>query len=211
MTDDSAGNVASEAGAEAAAQPPAQPPEAPAAQSPAQTPAQPPAQPPAQTDVQSPAQPPGAHASHLYQYVHHQRRRSAPVKVEDQLKRDSPVSRFNAKLAVVITKGVGTMWCAYLFTAIALVGLPAALRPGGEGIVAWIAQTFIQLVLLSIIIVGQNVQAAASDKRAESTYEDAEAVLHEALQIQAHLLAQDQILERLVSAQAGPSARGKTT
>jgi hypothetical protein len=62
-----------------------------------------------------------------------------------------------------------------------------------------IAQTFLQLVLLSIIIVGQNVQAAASDARAENTYQDAEAVLHEALQIQEHLLTQDAELQRLIA------------
>ena len=83
------------------------------------------------------------------------------------------------------------MWCAYLFAVLALIGLPAALKPGGEGIIAWIAQTFLQLVLLSVIIVGQNLSAAASDKRSENTYKDAEAVLHEALQIQAHLVTQD--------------------
>lgn len=82
--------------------------------------------------------------------------------------------RFNAKLAVLITRGVGSMWCAYLFALIALWGLPQALRPGGEGIVSWIAQTFLQLVLLSVIIVGQTVQAAASDARAAKTFEDAE-------------------------------------
>jgi hypothetical protein len=54
-------------------------------------------------------------------------------------------------------------------------------------------------VLLSIIIVGQNVQSAASDKRAEETYRDAEAVLQEAKQIQAHLLAQDKVLEDLIA------------
>ena len=70
---------------------------------------------------------------------------------------------------------------------------------GVGGIVQWIAQTFLQLVLLSIIIVGQNVQAAASDERAENTYQDAEAVLHEALQIQEHLLSQDQELARLIT------------
>lgn len=121
----------------------------------------------------------------------------APPKVADQHRRDSAASRFNAWLAVKITNVVGTMWCAYLFAAIALIGLPTALKPGGEGIIAWIAQTFLQLVLLSIIIVGQNVQAAASDKRAERTYEDAEAVLHEAIEIQKHLLAQDAILSQL--------------
>jgi uncharacterized membrane protein len=83
----------------------------------------------------------------------------------------------NAKLAVFVTNLVGTMWCAYLFTAIALLGLPTALRPGGEGIVAWIAQTFLQLVLLSVIMVGQNVQSLAADARANNTFRDTELIL----------------------------------
>ena len=91
------------------------------------------------------------------------------------------------------------MWCAYLFAVIAIISLPSALRTGQLiVIVAWIAQTFIQLVLLSIIMVGQNVQSAASDKRAEQTFLDAEAVLHEAQQIQAHLEAQDKVLQELI-------------
>jgi hypothetical protein len=84
---------------------------------------------------------------------------------------------FNAKLAVLITRLVGTMWCAYLFTVIALIGLPPALKPGGEGIVSWIAQTFLQLVLLSVIMVGQNVQSLAADARSENTFKDAETIL----------------------------------
>jgi hypothetical protein len=72
-------------------------------------------------------------------------------------------------------------WRAYAFAAVALIGLPPALKPGGEGIIARIAQTFLQLVLLSIIIVGQNIAAAASDARAENTFKDAEAILSEAL------------------------------
>lgn len=83
----------------------------------------------------------------------------------------------NAKIAVFVTNVVGTMWCAYFFTLIALTGLPAALKPGGEGIVAWVAQTFLQLVLLSVIIVGQNVQSLAADARAENTFKDTEAIL----------------------------------
>jgi len=120
--------------------------------------------------------------------VAHQKGEIHPTKVADQLDRSNPVSRANAWLALKITDVVGSMWCAYLFAVIALIGLPAALKPGGEGIIAWIAQTFLQLVLLSVIIVGQNLSAAASDKRSENTYKDAEAVLHEALQIQAHLV-----------------------
>lgn len=64
-------------------------------------------------------------------------------------------------------------------------------------LVSWISQTFLQLVLLSVIIVGQNVLAAAADKRAEDTFNDADAVLHEAVKLQEHLLAQDRVLREI--------------
>jgi hypothetical protein len=104
---------------------------------------------------------------------------------------------FNGRIAKVITEKVGTMWCAYIFAALALVALPSAIRGGALSIVQWISQTFLQLVLLSVIMVGQQVIGRASDERAINTYNDAEAVLHEAQQIQAHLLVQDAALEAL--------------
>jgi hypothetical protein len=82
------------------------------------------------------------------------------------------VNGVNAKIAVFLTNLVGSMWCAYLFAGIALLGLRPALRPDGEGIIAWIAQTFLQLVLLSVIMVGQNVQSQVSDLRSQHTYDD---------------------------------------
>src|SRR5260221_6848772 len=86
-------------------------------------------------------------------------------------------SRFNDWLAVKITNIVGTMWCAYAFAALALVSLPAAIKGGTATLIAWIAQTFLQLVLLSIIMVGQKVAAEKSDLQLEQTYCDAEALL----------------------------------
>jgi hypothetical protein len=83
----------------------------------------------------------------------------------------------NAKIAVFLTNIVGSMWCAYVFAIVALLGLRPALRPGGEGIIAWIAQTFLQLVLLSVIMVGQNVQSVASDIRSQHTYDDTVKIL----------------------------------
>lgn len=84
---------------------------------------------------------------------------------------DSFMGRLNTRLAVGITKIVGSMWCAYAFAILALVSLPAAIQSKSPIIIiAWIAQTFLQLVLLPIIIVGQNVQAAATDARAESDH-----------------------------------------
>lgn len=84
---------------------------------------------------------------------------------------------FNGRVAMIITNAVGTMWCAYLFAIIALISLPAAIQGGTATLVAWIAQTFLQLVLLSVIMVGQKVAAKASDKQALQTYKDAEALL----------------------------------
>ncbi|MFM2277058.1 MAG: hypothetical protein RIT12_454 [Actinomycetota bacterium] len=106
----------------------------------------------------------------------------------------------NQKLGLAITKRVGTMWAAYIFFALTLVSLPAVIMSGNLVlIVGWIAQTFLQLVLLPIIIVGQNIQAAAAEKRAVMTYEDAAAVLDEAVKIQKHLDHQDQSLSHLIS------------
>jgi hypothetical protein len=88
------------------------------------------------------------------------------------------VEGFNAKVALVITRSVGTMACAYVFAAIALISLPAAISSGQVIIiVAWIAQTFLQLVLLSIIMVGQSVQSTASDARAAKQFADTETIL----------------------------------
>ena len=83
----------------------------------------------------------------------------------------------NGKIALLITNAVGTMWCAYLFAVIALISLPSSIAGGVSTLIAWIAQTFLQLVLLSVIMVGQKVAAAASDKQALQTYKDAEALL----------------------------------
>lgn len=91
--------------------------------------------------------------------------------VHKEIHGDSFIGRLNTRLAVGITKIVGSMWCAYAFALLALVSLPAAIQSKNAiVIVAWIAQTFLQLILLPIIIVGQNVQAAATDARAESDH-----------------------------------------
>ena len=84
---------------------------------------------------------------------------------------------FNGRIAVLITSAVSTMWCAYIFAIIALISLPAAITGGTAALISWIAQTFLQLVLLSVIMVGQKVAAHASDKQAMQTYKDAEALL----------------------------------
>ena len=78
---------------------------------------------------------------------------------------------FQERLALTITKGIGSMYCAYIFTIIALISLPDAIHAGKASIISWIAQTFLQLVLLSIIMVGQNVESKHSELRADADYE----------------------------------------
>ena len=110
----------------------------------------------------------------------------------DHMPTHNAYARFNKWLAIKVTTGVGSMTCAYVFSLIALVSLPAILsqfkafhstfpswliKTSLIALVSWIAQTYIQLVLLSVIIVGQNVQSAASDARATKTFEDTEVIV----------------------------------
>ncbi len=95
------------------------------------------------------------------------------------------VGKFNDKVAVKITKGVGTMWTGYLFALLSLFSLPAILHlvfskltifphwlisASLIALVAWISQNFLQLVLLPIIMVGQNVIQSQQDAKAESDH-----------------------------------------
>ena len=81
------------------------------------------------------------------------------------------LTKFNRKLAVMVTSGVGTMACAYLFAAIALISLPKAIASHDViVIVSWVAQTFLQLVLLSIIMVGQQISSEKVDKQISETH-----------------------------------------
>ena len=145
--------------------------------------------------------------SGIFEYVQHphveKRKAAGPPTVAAAaatLHGPGPIGRLNARVGLKITVVVGTMWCAYLFTLLALVSAPSAFKTGNKLIIiAWIAQTFLQLVLLPIIIVGQNGQAAAADARSEATYNDAAAVLEEAKQIQAHLAAQDTAIEKILT------------
>jgi len=121
--------------------------------------------------------------------------------IREQVQGAGPVGRFNTRLAVAITRGVGTMWAAYLFVLIALVSFPQALAAFLQGDtvtgITWLSQSFLQLVLLPIIIVGQNVISASQDARAATDHETLTA-LHTINVRQLQILEQQQtILEAL--------------
>jgi hypothetical protein len=144
------------------------------------------------------------------------------AKTSDHLEGSSAYARFNNKLAVGITERVGTMTAAYVFSCISLMALPATLHlisPSTFGffpnwlvgtslisLIAWVAAYFLQLVLLPIIMVGQNVQAKASDARAAKTFEDTEKALDLLdLQTEGGLRdARDQIIAALTAMKNAP-------
>jgi uncharacterized membrane protein len=92
------------------------------------------------------------------------------------------INDINKTIAILITNSVATMWCAYLFAIIAFISLPEAIKGGVATLISWIAQTFLQLVLLSIIMVGQAVLNEKTEKRAD---EDHETLLKELQEIKA--------------------------
>jgi hypothetical protein len=134
----------------------------------------------------------------LFHHIPHpriaERQHDKPVKVDDER------VGVNGKVALIITSVVGTMWCAYIFGVLGAIGIAAAITNSVTVVllVGAVSGYFLQLVLLPIIIVGQNIQGKASDKRSEQTYKDAEAILSECLQLQTHLQAQDTILDDVV-------------
>jgi hypothetical protein len=149
------------------------------------------------------------HIQHPCTTLHLTGRAAKPPKVNDGR------VGLNGRIGLLITTLVGTMVCGYVFAIIALISLPSAITSHNLTVlIAWISSNFLQLVLLPIIIVGQNLQAKASDQRAVMTFNDAEAVLHEAVEIQKHLTAQDMALQKLIAdamAAAGRATDGPGT
>lgn len=79
----------------------------------------------------------------------------------------------NTRIAVTLTRIVGSMQTAYVFAVLALVGLFAILgwlNPIVVLLVAWLSQTFLQLVFLPILSVGQNVLGRHAELMAEEQF-----------------------------------------
>lgn len=104
------------------------------------------------------------------------------------------INALNRRIAEKITSIVSTMWAAYLFAAIALISLPSAIRSGDTlTIVDWVAQTFLQLVLLSIIMVGQQRSSEKVSKEIDETHAAALAEFEYAKEARA--IAQQELTE----------------
>jgi len=105
---------------------------------------------------------------------------------------------FNTRLAVWLTRNVGTMACAYLFAVIGLAGLIGAFTNNVTLVLIFgsISSYFLQLVLLPVILVGGNVLNRHQELQAEETFQTSQHSFHDIEQIMQHLSAQDAELRR---------------
>jgi hypothetical protein len=115
-----------------------------------------------------------AYAAAKEKPMEHKPRLITSRSVEPKVHGTGRMGKVNSWLAVHITRAVGTMWAAYAFVLISLVSFPQALHAFLTGDtfvgISWLSQSFLQLVLLPIIIVGQNVISASQDARAEADH-----------------------------------------
>jgi uncharacterized membrane protein len=127
------------------------------------------------------------------------RKLKAPPKVADEH------IGFNGRLGAAITRSVGTMWAVYnaiviqvSWMALATLGIRQFAKDPYPFAFLLFLSNIVQLLLMFVIMDGQQVLGQASHKLAVVTYQDAEATLHECLQMQKHLHAQDKALEGII-------------
>jgi hypothetical protein len=132
----------------------------------------------------------------LFRHEPHQHQ---PRNVNLLMEAEQATAGFNTRLAVVLTQGTGTMWTAYVFAALAIIGLFGLLgwlNPFIFLLTTWISQQFLQLVLLPVILVGQNVLSHKAELQADEQFSTTMSIYHDIEQIMQHLSAQDAELLR---------------
>jgi uncharacterized membrane protein len=146
---------------------------------------------PSQTQTQ-----PQHHTRVLFRNEPHQHQ---PRNVNRLHQAELAASGFNTRLAVALTKSVGTMWTAYIFMVLAIIGLFGLLgwlNPFTFLLATWVSQQFLQLVLLPVIMVGQNVLGRKAELLADEQFHTTMSTYHDIEQIMQHLSAQDAELLR---------------
>jgi len=149
----------------------------------------------AETTLQMQAHP-QHHTRLLFPHEPHQHQ---PRNVNLVHETEQAASGFNTRLAVALTKWVGTMWTAYVFVLLAIVGLLGLLNllnPITFLLATWVSQQFLQLVLLPVILVGQNVLSRKAELQADEQFHTTMSTYHDIEQIMQHLSAQDAELLR---------------
>lgn len=134
--------------------------------------------------------------SKLYTHENHPHQPGS-VSVADVHEKIKSSDGLNTRIAVLLTKAVGTMWTAYIFALLAIVGLfglLGLLNPFTFLLATWVSQMFLQLVFLPILSVGQSVLGKHQELVTEETAKNTRALLHQIMQLAKHLNAQDEQL-----------------
>jgi len=108
------------------------------------------------------------------------------------------MKKLNDKIALTITKVVGSMPCAYIFAVLACISLPSAIRSHDIlTMVSWVAQTFLQLVLLAVILKGQNIQGERTETVIARIDDNTEKTIAATVRIEhiVNLIEQNEIIE----------------
>ena len=141
-----------------------------------------------------------AHSHHYTSKLfHHEPHQHQPRNVNTLQEAEKASAGFNTRLAVVLTRYTGTMWTAYIFTVLAIIGLFGLLgwlNPFVFLLATWVSQQFLQLVLLPVIMVGQNVLGRKTELQADEQFHTTMSTYHDIEQIMQHLSAQDTELLR---------------
>ncbi|MHB8646589.1 MAG: DUF1003 domain-containing protein [Thermomicrobiales bacterium] len=139
---------------------------------------------------------PSLHSPHL---------RPAPRQRHGPPQRADEHIGFNGRFAAALTKSVGSMWVVYFTTlfvlgwiALASFGPLHAHDPYPFPFLLFIGNV-VQLLLVFVILVGQQVLGRVADKRSLQTYEDAEEIFKEVVQLHDHMVEQDRILNKGIS------------
>lgn len=132
--------------------------------------------------------------SKIYEHIKHWHK---PRNANHAMAEEQGNAGVNQRIAVAITRGMGTMFCAYIFAALALAGFPG-FPATIQQYVQWLSQTFIQLTALSILAVGQSVIGKHAEIQADEAFSTTLHTFHDMEQVMEHLNKQDEaILEIL--------------
>jgi uncharacterized membrane protein len=144
----------------------------------------------------TPAQPQGHHLHLTGHLFHHEPRQHVPRNV-NEVQAAERLS-VNDRIAVWVSANVGTMICAYIFAFIGVASIVGVLTNNTllALVTGSLSSYFLQLVLLPIIMVGQNVQSRHSELQADEAFKTTMSTYHDIEQIMQHLAAQDSELLR---------------
>lgn len=117
------------------------------------------------------------------------KREFAPIANTNEIHR-SRLSKTD-RIAFFITTKIGTM--SFFYFCLVLVTLPFIFKPAMP-VVQYISSGFLQLILLPLILIGQNLQSRHSELRAQHDYETNIKAEKEIEAILLHLEKQDEIM-----------------